>query len=207
MYFVSHTFATSPELPAKGAGLYEYVVGANGVFVRAERPGLSALIWIDAFNQPIRGLSDVQPFVRVDPPVPALLVARMFEMAYRSGNREILFYLAPNPWRILVPEQVQGGASVHPVDPFVGKDALIEVHSHHSMGCFFSGQDDAEERAGFRVYAVLGNLARKPSILVRVGVYGHFWQIPAAWVFALPAGTTDALYEIPEREGEYEPVY
>jgi hypothetical protein len=48
---------------------------------------------------------------------------------------------------------------------------------------------------------VIGRLSTRPSILVRVGIYGHFWEIPAAWVFQVPPGVSDELYA--ESEPEY----
>jgi PRTRC genetic system protein A len=198
--FVHHLFATEAVLPPFGPYLYEYVVGANGVFVRARRPGLEALIWVAATRVAVRGLAEVTPYVRLTRPLPARQLSRLVEMAYRSGDREILFYLRADPWRIDVPDQVRAGASVYPVDPFSGgADTLLEVHSHHHMQAFFSGADDLDEQAGFRLFGVLGDLYRRPTLLVRVGIYGHFWEIPAAWVADLPEGLADGL--CPEGSG------
>jgi PRTRC genetic system protein A len=190
--FVHHIFATGETLPPFGPYLYEYVIGANGVFVRARRAGLEALIWVASTRETIRGLAEVEPFVRLAHPLPARMLCRLVEMAYRSGNREILFYLQANPWRIAVPDQIRTGGSVTPVDPFAGgADTLLEVHSHHSMVAFFSRIDDRDEQAGFRLFAVLGDLYRRPTLLVRVGIYGHFWTIPASWIAELPEGLND----------------
>jgi PRTRC genetic system protein A len=193
--FVKHLFATG-DLPPQGNSLYEYVVGSNGIFVRARRPGLEALIWVAATYSPIRGLREVQPFVRLDPPVPANRIGKMFDLAYRAKGKEILFYLNYwDQWLVNVPRQIQAGASVRPENPFAaGVNTIIEVHSHHHMNAYFSATDNREEATGFRLYAVIGNLNSQPSILVRVGIYGHFWEIPAEWVFQLPPGITDALY-------------
>ena len=200
--FVNHLLAKDTALPPLGPVLYEYVFGCNGIFVRAQRPGLEALIWVAAMAKQVRGLAEVTPYVRLTERVPARLVGRMFEMAYRCSGREILFYLEAGPWRLQLPEQVQGGASVHPVDPFAGgANTLLEVHSHHQMGAFFSGTDNKEEQ-GFRLYAVIGNLADRPTMLARVGIYGHFWLIPASWVFELPEGVRDGLCE-DEDERDY----
>lgn len=196
--FVSHIFATSATLPPQPPGLYQYVVGANGIFVRAERPELAAQICIAPTFDEVRGLEPLTAYARIRRRVPAWMLARMFEMAYRAGNREILFYLSltggeNTRWRVQLPDQVQQGASVRPVDPYAGgADTVIEVHSHHKMQAFFSSTDDREERTGFRVYAVLGDLGGEPEILARVGIHGHFMNIPAGWVFELPGFTRDA---------------
>ena len=106
-------------------------------------------------------------------------------------------------WALQIPEQIQSAGNVRPLDPFVGgTDTLIEVHSHHNMGAFFSLTDNQEEQAGFRVYAVLGRVEHNPAINCRVGIYGHFCEIPAEWVFELPAGMVDASYPIDIEENE-----
>jgi PRTRC genetic system protein A len=213
--FVDYIFAHEENClaPIRPGTLYEYVVGANGIFVRSRRPGLEAMIWVASTLNPIRGLVEVKPYVIMENKVPARLLERTFELAYRAADRrqEMLFYLSHkgfiengNVWRLKVPEQIQHGASVHPVDPFAGGiDTLLEIHSHHNMATFFSATDDREEQAGFRIYSVIGNLRLSPSILVRVGIYGHFMQIPASWVFNLPTGLNDNLYKEKYEEIEY----
>jgi PRTRC genetic system protein A len=200
--FVRHFFAQG-DLPPIGNSLYEYVVGANGVFVRAKRPGLEALIWVAATAQPIRGLPEIEPFVRLDPLVPVNRLAKMFQLADEANGKEILFHLTYwDQWLVNVPRQYQASVSVRPADPFAGGvNTMIEVHSHHNMGAFFSQADNNDERGGFRIYAVIGGLSTRPTILTRVGIYGHFMEIPSDWVFQLPPGVTDALYQ--ETELEY----
>jgi PRTRC genetic system protein A len=211
---VSHIFAKTTDLgPISEGDLYQYVVAANGIFLRAERPGLKAMIWVASISEPIRGLVELSSYVHLtESRVPARVTARMVEMAYHSKGKEILFYLEPlpwtwitadtkadqvfvqpaNPWRLRVPEQFATSATVRPVDPGDGEDALIELHSHHAMAPFFSSMDNRDE-TGFRVYAVVGNLRSMPMINVRLGIYGHFSGVPANTVFDLPVGLVDAF--------------
>ena len=199
--FVNHILAKETQLPPMPPCLYEYVFASNGIFVRAKRPGLEALIWVAATSKPVRGLAEVKPYVKIYTRVRASIMARMFELAYRANEKEILFYLSfcISFWRLKVPEQIQGSVSVHPVDSYAGgSDTLIEVHSHHNMAAFFSRTDDRDESSGFRLFTVLGGLDRKPSILTRVGIYGHFQEIPSSLVYELPAGVNDALNEVME---------
>jgi PRTRC genetic system protein A len=194
---VSHVFAKTDLLePMPLVDLYQYVVAANGIFVRAERPGLHVLIWVAATSTPIRGLVELSPYVHTSwGKVPARITAHMIEMAYRASHREILherlFYLEDSPWRLILPEQSATGVSVRPLNPYGAAAASIEVHSHHAMAPYFSSTDDRDER-GFRIYAVLGNLLSQPMIHVRVSVYWHFCSIPACRVFELPVGVEDA---------------
>ena len=168
--------------------------------VRAERPGLSALIPSSAFYEPVRGLAKIFPDMEIAAPVDAWFLEMMLEQSRKNAPNELLFWLKPDarpqfkPWALIIPNQECKPASCKPVDPYNvnAQQALIEVHSHVGMGSFFSEMDDRDE-AGFRVYAVLGQIFKRPTIAVRVGIYGHFWNIPAAWVFELPAGIEDAM--------------
>lgn len=173
--------------------LYGYLVGSNGIFVRADRREFSAMIPVNAFG--MRGLEKLQPYLTMRKKVPVVAVARMFEMAYRSQDQEILFYLQlADSWKVSVPEQVQSSAQVHPINDYAGgPETAIEVHSHHHMKAFFSEQDNREESAGFRIYAVIGSLDWRPTILTRIGIYGYFYPIPARTVFDLPEGVMDGF--------------
>jgi hypothetical protein len=77
---------------------------------------------------------------------------------------------------------------------------LIDLHSHGRLSPFFSLTDDRDE-TGFRLYAVIGNLHRKPTITMRVGIYSHYFNFPASTVFDLPDGIRD-MYEKEEIEHE-----
>lgn len=190
---VDHVLATG-QLGPQEAQMYEYVYGADGVYVRAEREGLK--VQIPIAECALRGLQEVNPYLQLDPGrVPLDLVAAIFIASAAAGRgypkacEEALFYLWHDgeAWRLIYPPQIATATSVRPLDPhdeFYGR-ALIEVHSHHSMRARFSETDDADEQ-GFRIYAVVGSLYENPEIAVRVGVYGYFWDIPAIRVFAMP---------------------
>ena len=50
---------------------------------------------------------------------------------------------------------------------------------------------DNEDETGFRIYGVCGNFHRQPAITFRVGLYGHFYQIPASLIVELPPELKD----------------
>ena len=194
---IDYRFVTGglPDLPAC---MYQYLVGCNGTFVRAKRPGLSAIV--PAGDQGLRGLGIVTPTVKLHvPPVPEDLVAGMLARARQVSPREILFYLLPpadgHNWRLATPAQKISRGAVSPLDPFNewGQATLIEVHSHHNMRAFFSGTDNQDESSGFRLYGVLGEINTFPVLRLRVGIYGHFWPVPASMVFDMPLGLQDAF--------------
>ena len=207
MEFIDHIFAKTALPPIQPGRLYDYIVAGNGTFVRAWRPGLSAMIQIGK-SATVRGLVAVQPYVHLESQVPVRLTAAMLTKAHEMGNKEILFYLSGGcrtlnqPWKAYIPRQAATQASVTAVDGDSGVDTLIELHSHHSMPAFFSGLDYQEESTGFRINAVIGKLDRKPEILVRVGIYGYFAYVPAASIFGMPAGLTDLYHETFEVDHE-----
>jgi PRTRC genetic system protein A len=101
---------------------------------------------------------------------------------------EALFYLSHDTargWRSVMPAQVATMIAVKPIDPFndYAAASIIELHSHNTMSAHFSPIDDKDE-TGFKIFAVIGMLhAARIEICVRVGVYGHFCEVPAGFVF------------------------
>jgi PRTRC genetic system protein A len=184
-------------LPPLRAPMYDYVLAANGVYIRAKRTGLYA-----QFPVTIGAIHDLQALedkiVFEYPRVPERIVAEMLERSRRVvfPNVEVLFHLVyeAEAWTLYEPPQVRNGWSVRPAEDGPGSSyarAIIEVHSHFSERAFWSPGDNQEEQ-GFRIYAVLGNVQAKPELVTRVGVYGHHWIIPAAIVFELPPVLHDA---------------
>ena len=192
--FVGYKVVTDPTLPPIASWMKEYWLAGNGVFVRAERSGLSACIPIALCTIP--GLPSLTPYVLLPYPlVPTDIVNAMLSAAQAVGKKEILFYLSftQGKWQLDIPSQLATTCSVKPLDLSSNSysSALIEVHSHHSMSAQFSVVDDLEESGKFRLFAVLGEIFTRPTINVRVGIYNHFWQIPACWVFEIPDEVTD----------------
>ena len=192
--FVGYKIARGQLLPPMSAGLMEYWLAGNGVFARAERQGLSACIRVALCTIP--GLPSLTPYVLLPYPlVPTDIVNAMLSAAQAVGKKEILFYLSftQGKWQLDIPSQLATTCSVKPLDLSSNSysSALLEVHSHHSMTAQFSVVDDLEESGKFRLFAVLGEIFTRPTINVRVGIYNHFWQIPACWVFEIPDEVTD----------------
>ena len=208
--FVNYRFAKDLPLPALDGCLYEYVVGMNGVFVRARRPGLAAMVPVACPNKTLNGLAIVASGVRMDfPLIPQILLSHVLMRAWASGTVERLFYFLPNPWRVVIPAQHATATSVRPDNPYSPESrlALVELHSHHHMKPFFSTTDDQDE-TGFRIYSVIGNLHERPLILTRVGIYGHFWTIPSSTIYHLPMGIEDGLeIGFPDEEPTYDYGY
>jgi PRTRC genetic system protein A len=190
--FVNHIYATSPELPPFGSHLCEYVTSASGVFVRARRPGLEVMLPVClTYQAEIRGLAQLQPYVRLDAGlIPACLISQALDWMKASAPPELLTWIkVDGDYSLVRPAQSTTTSRCQPLDPFdpQGQNALLDFHSHGLHKPFFSGVDNRDEKNSFRLFAVTGGFPN-PSILARVGIYGHFWNIPPEWVMELPAG-------------------
>jgi PRTRC genetic system protein A len=187
--FVDYTIAhDDSELPPVTDKLYEYVMGQDGLYLRAKRPGIEICTHVSPSSVQLRGLAEVQSGFRFDfPKVPAPLLRMMLVMSKAARDCkdrpiERLFYLHRDPdqqfaqsdqWRVVVPQQIATSHAVRPAQTGAGswtENAVIELHSHHEMRAFFSTQDDLDECQGFRIYAVIGEIFSRPVIRVRAGV-------------------------------------
>jgi hypothetical protein len=203
--------AVSPALGSIDAQVFEYVLAANGLFVRAEREGLQACIPVQGWfcsSSNLRGLHPVDPCVELEyPRLGQDVLAKILECsraaASDKGNPlEALFYLKyreQNGWELIIPEQKATRFSVRSLDSSAYAETLIEVHSHHHMQPIFSAMDNADEQ-GFRLYGVIGDIFERPTLNLRIGVWGHFWSIPARWIFDLP--NIEAILSCLEEEVE-----
>ena len=174
--------------------LYAYIMAGNGVFLKATREGLDVLIPVS--NSKIAGLPTLTPYVRLSRCVPKNLLLTALELSRRNFPNEMLFWFNLNDrWGMDVPHQRTRPASVVPVNNMDarGTSALIDLHSHGALSPFFSPIDNRDEQ-GFRIYAVIGEVDKVPQLCVRVGVYGHYFDIPASTVFEIPDDIVD-VYE------------
>jgi PRTRC genetic system protein A len=193
---VAHRATSSVLGPVEGS-LFEYLMAGNGVFVRGEREGLSALFPIAKAS--IRGLADLKWAVHLtNGRVPGELLSEAVEHAREAAKRhlESLYHFTwDGKWNLEIPPQDQSGGAVRPTDCGAGssyQQAVVELHSHHRMRADFSNIDDADE-TGFRIYGVMGRLGvqGREEIRWRVGVFGHLQDIPCKWVAENPEHLID----------------
>lgn len=217
---VEHHFALpgQPPPPVDESLMYDYVFATDYVFARGRRPGIEVCMPVAANLAPMRSRGTVFPYLQWGfPRVPARMLSAVIAISRavcKPEAKEALFYFSFNPerapddprsrvlnsaegWHLEFPDQRAAAESVEPAETGTGSAksrAVIELHSHHSMPADFSAQDDEDEgQLFFRVYAVVGTIFERPSIRVRVGLFGHFFEFPAAEVFDLPWGLADCL--------------
>lgn len=202
-------------LPSKESNIsYEYMLGAGGVYLRATLPDFELLLpWAPGR---INGLAELTPYIKLNfPRIPASLVEFVFDKAKAAKGEddriiESLFYFRfdreTETWHATKPPQKATRVSVVPTDTGPGSDhetAVVELHSHHdlSLGARFSGQDDRDEKTRARLFCVIGFISSdEPEIRVRIGVFGHYFEIPAEQLFDLP----EKIYDSRDKDIENE---
>lgn len=196
--------ATDPVLPPIRSAGYEYVVAANGLFIRAEDRRMEAMapVMMAPLGRPLPGLAVVSPYARLKVPrISRYWLQGVLQHATQRGAEEVMyqFFYDANKcsWDCWTPAQSADAASVDYSDM---AGAVVDLHSHHAMPAFFSETDDRDE-TGLRFYAVIGRLGSdKPEIRCRAGVYGYHWPVPATAIFDFANGAgpfidLEACYE------------
>ncbi len=183
---------------------YDYVLGANGLYVQSESAHLTARVLVAPCE--VRGLAPVAEKVELaHGPIPP----RLFEMGldWFLDDTDTEFFFAvrwdEGSYRLVVPPQT-GTATSLEYEPPAG--VVAEFHSHGTSRAFFSKTDDKDEQ-GFRIYGVVGRLDKyRPELSLRVGVYGHFAPVDWSQVFdGLPHGlrlVTEGPDAIEEQGGD-----
>lgn len=119
------------------------------------------------------------------PPVGLLSgVATFFRKIMKTMNNcevmvQIYWCISEQKYKIYVPVQRVAGATIsfdHSVELQNNPDMywVFDIHSHNTMGAFFSGTDSADEKST-RIFGVLGQLNKTEYASVwRAGVNGKF---------------------------------
>lgn len=181
--------ATAKTLPPVKALGYEYVVAANGLFIRAESRYLRACVPVHPFlGEPLKGLENVAPYASLVnlPRIPISLLWHALGDARARLPNEAAYLFVPVQrggdmgWQCVFPEQKATRLSVEYED---NPASVVDLHSHNTMDAFFSPQDNRDQQ-GLRLYCVIGRVdTAQPELACRVGVYGHFMDVPMGDVF------------------------
>lgn len=175
-----YLISTREGLAGEPGLFYDYILAGNGLFVRARSSLLVATVRIAEAD--IRGLLPLE----VEVELPKGLIPR----ALYNLASSILF-LDPTRERYLAITWDEGYHLEMPAqDGHPGRvsyrrlpDTVLDIHSHGTMGAFFSGQDDQDEQ-GLRLFMVVGKMdTLAPEISLRVGVYGYFSEVGWGAVF------------------------
>jgi len=159
---------------------YDYIFAETGVFIRAQNPLLRATLRISPAE--IRGLAPLYEDLEL---VHGKIPRALYDLAISAlvASCPLERYLAvtwEDRYHLTTPTQSREPAEVR--YKRVGS-TVLDIHSHGTMGAFFSGVDDADEQ-GLRLYMVVGKLdTLLPEVEMRIGVYGYFAPVTMGDIF------------------------
>ena len=189
----------TPASAARVAPAYQYILAGNGVLVRAETRFFTALLLIAPGV--VRGLPPLQPQFRLKVPcLPAGLLHPLLADARGAprpgcGLHEALYQFHHHGRTVQLKKPPQQAGWSHVLAAGSSDPAILcELHSHGLLPAYWSATDDADEQ-GARLYAVIGRLAVRPEIRLRVGVYGYWQPLPVTAAFTGRGPFTDAYEE------------
>ncbi len=176
-----------PLPPIQNDLMYQFVVAGNGIFIRAEDSRMEAMVPVALAH--VHGLEYVVPHARLKVPrVEAKWLWSIHKSARQHLPNEAMYQFRWSNeglarWKCTMPQNLAEptpGALTFDDDGL----AVIDLHSHGTLEAFFSENIDDADEQGLRFYAVVGHVDQDfPQIEVRVGVYGHTWNVPQTTVF------------------------
>lgn len=166
---------------------YDYVLAANGLFMRAQSHVLQVCIRIS--DTPVRGLRPLQPAIHLRyGRLPSTMLQHCIADARQASNEhghllETLYHvhLIEGHYRLVKPPQTASPSSVMTTETY--PNTLLDLHTHGNMPAFFSATDNRDEQ-GLRFYGVIGKLdSDEPEMKLRLGCYGYFYECPLETLF------------------------
>ncbi len=191
------------------APLYEISIAQNGVFKRARRREMTAVLELSAFAVKIPELVVEEARVELAEKIPALIFAEILAHAQNSTDAtnftENLYAVCRDDksggyfWKEISHSR-SFGSTIARDDDTAYQNAVLEIHTH-PPGCrAFSSQDDRDESGKFRLFGILVDIhSVQPAIRLRVGIYDSFWEIP---VETIAEGQIENLTDLVKQERE-----
>ena len=160
---------------------YDYVLAADGLYLRAKNARLAATVCIA--HQDIRGLAPLKEEIQLlhgKIPVYFLNLALSI-LCIKPDIEQYLAVTWQGNYSLNVPSQLQTDVSVT-YETLPG--TVLDIHSHvGGVPAHFSGIDNRDEQ-GLCLYAVVGDLRNLcPTIELRLGIYGYFMPLGKEDVF------------------------
>ena len=209
---VERKFLFAPDQPVT-APLYEIVIAQNGVFKRARRREMQAVVELSAFAARIPELAVEEARVELIEKIQSSIFTEILAHARNETDAanftENLYAVCRDAetgnyfWSEVSRRRSFGSTIARDDDP-VYQNALLEIHTH-PPGCReFSSQDDCDESGKFRLFGILVDIhSDNPAIRLRLGIYDSFWEIPAEFITdAPPENLTDLVKQEKERLAE-----
>jgi len=198
---VERKFLFDSEQPIT-APLYEIVITRNGVFKRARRREMTAVVGLSAFSVNIQELAIERARIEMIVKIPGRIFAEILAHARHATDAAsftenlyaVYFDDGQYVWKEISGSR-EFGSTIARDDDAAYKQAVLEIHTH-PPGCRnFSASDDWDESGKFRLFGILIDIhSEKPALRLRVGIYDSFWEFPAELVTdELPCEITDLV--------------
>ena len=197
--FIGHKISSAEEKEIT-AIMFEYLMAADGLFVRAERREFSVclpLCRVSVKGLPIIESKTVWHKPRISSTVwQEILADARFRNDFTNFKEDVfvVFWDENNVewnWKRISKDRQRASTIADDTLEEYG-NACIELHTHPDGAIHFSRADDEDESGKFRIFGILTDIhSNLPKIRFRCGVYDHFIQIPADFVSEMPAGFID----------------
>ena len=164
---------------------YDYILAANGLFIRAQNTKLTATAKLAPVT--VRGLAPMSETIQLaHGPVPVELAHTALTYFRHTPNIEAYLAITWDGHRydIVTPPQKGTSSSLSYIP---AANTVVEFHSHGINNAFFSSTDDADEQ-GFHIYGVIAHPSNPaPQAALRLGIYGYHFPLQWEKVFTPPA--------------------
>lgn len=204
---VTYALHQDETLPANDAVFYQYITAANGIFVRAANDFVDACLLVTAPMPPrmsIRGLQPLKGWLRLKvPKIPFAVLEQAVADAQNTHNlSETLYYVTwgnglplrrqVGRYQLDKPDDQRGtAAAVRSATVETDTLVVMDIHSHGRGDPFFSPTDDLDETR-LRFYGVIGCLDKVPQFKFRLGIYGHWAEVPVNALFHMAPQNKEA---------------
>lgn len=171
-------------------GQIEYIIAKNGIFKRIQNNVIDGYVRVD--NVPFLPELDEKVKVKIPAKIPYSIYLQVYRWfcGYSTEVYVQIFWDERNKrYFVHVPHQVVGNASVNWKDKLSGKlqqkyRMICEIHSHNTMGHFFSGIDNGDEKGGL-IYGVMSTTGAMDSSF-RIKIYDTEYDIDLDTIFDMP---------------------
>lgn len=186
---IDHLYLTSMhDLDRPIKGFYQEIQAGNGRFIRAKRDGLEAIIRVSGHTADF--CLPIYESVKVERKISAAMLDVILTDFREYLPNERLAWIMRDGSCVFPAQAINPGfvSTIDEHNPEIG-NVIYDVHSHNTMDAYFSDQDNRDESNGFRIFIVVGKLdMNTPQIRARVGIFGHFQEIPIESVASIPFG-------------------
>ena len=179
---VGYILNTNKGLTGEPGIAYDYLLGRNGLFIRAKNEHLS--VTVNIADAEVRGLAPIcEDIDLIHGKIPQYLLDLAISKFMLKPDIEQYMAITWEGLAYWLREPSQEAGPGH-VNYETVPGTVMDLHSHTgSMPARFSGIDDFDEK-GFAIYAVAADLRSLfPTVEVRLGIYGYYMDLDKSEVF------------------------